>query len=127
MIRVVYLNVDNGNPPEVLRIKDELETYYKLIGCTAIDVITRRINGKNYHIICDDEILLNNKYPKIGLWAPAGYNVYGNIIVAGFVNAIGDFTSLSEEDCNSILSAVGLHKNFKCPEGYYLLKQDYLQ
>ena len=32
-----------------------LKEYYKLIGCDIIDIVQRKIAGKYYEIICDDE------------------------------------------------------------------------
>lgn len=34
---------------------NELKDYYRLIGCTTIDIVNRSIKGKRYEIICDDE------------------------------------------------------------------------
>ena len=127
MINVIFLNVKENKKPISLTIKNDLETFYKMIDCSAIDIVTRRINGKNYHIICDDEILLKNECPKIGIFAPIGFSIYGNIIIAGFCNEEGDLTSLTEEDVNSILSRQGCIKTIESPEVYFVLKQDYFQ
>lgn len=131
MKRVIYLNVDKCNPPEVLLIEDRLETYYKLIGCDTIDIVTRRIGGKAFHVICDDEILikksLKSPFPRIGVYAPNDWSIYGNVVITGYVNAVGEFTELSEDDCELILQKVRRHTPFYCPEGYYLIEQDGLK
>ena len=143
MKRVIYLNVDKCNPPEVLLIEDTLETYYKLIDCDTIDIVTRRIGGKAFHIICDDEILIkkslkspfprigvyapNEPFPRIGDYAPNDWSIYGNVVIIGYVNAVGEFTELSEDDCELILKKVRRHTPFYCPEGYYLIEQDGLK
>ncbi|MBQ8725740.1 MAG: hypothetical protein IJY84_01390 [Clostridia bacterium] len=131
MKRVIYLNVDKCNPPEVLLIEDRLETYYKLIGCDTIDIVTRRIGGKAFHVICDDEILikksLRSPFPRIGVYAPNDWSIYGNVVIIGYVNAVGEFTELSEDDCELILKKVRRHTPFYCPEGYYLIEQDGLK
>ena len=131
MKRVIYLNVDKCNLPEVLFIEDTLETYYKLIDCDTIDIVTRRIGGKAFHVICDDEILikksLKSPFPRIGVYAPNDWNIYGNVVIIGYVNAVGEFTDLSEDDCELILKKVRKHTPFYCPEGYYLIEQDGLK
>lgn len=35
-----------------------LDEYYKLLNCRSIDIVQRKIGGKHYDIICDDEGLL---------------------------------------------------------------------
>lgn len=42
-------------------ISDDLETFYKIIDCDAIDIVTRYVNGVQFDIICDDEGLLKEK------------------------------------------------------------------
>ena len=36
-------------------IKDDLETYYKIIGCKLIDIVDLKIEDRVFDVICDDE------------------------------------------------------------------------
>jgi len=36
-------------------IKDDLETYYKIIGCRLIDIVNLKIEDRVFDVICDDE------------------------------------------------------------------------
>lgn len=38
-------------------IEKSLDGYYKLLDCSCIDIVSRRIGGKRYLIVCDDEAL----------------------------------------------------------------------
>lgn len=44
---------------EARDIKADLDTYYDIIGCRCIDIVSYPIGGKRYDIICDDEGLFN--------------------------------------------------------------------
>ena len=41
-------------------IADELDEYYKLIGCSCIDIQKRYIYNKRYALVFDDEFRLKN-------------------------------------------------------------------
>lgn len=36
-------------------IPDELSAYYRALDCRCIDIVSRRIGGKRFDIVCDDE------------------------------------------------------------------------
>ena len=63
-MQVIYLNVADNQPPEARQIKDDLQTYYDLIECNAIDIMRRKIGKRYFRIIYDDEGLLVEN-PKI--------------------------------------------------------------
>lgn len=39
-------------------IPDELSAYYRALDCSCVDIVSRRIGGKRFDIVCDDEGLL---------------------------------------------------------------------
>lgn len=85
-------------------IKDDLNVFYSLIDCDTIDIVTRRIGGKEYDIICDDEALLR-EFPTVTFLSLQGseMSIYGGIIIAGVHDPESeDLASLTEEDCENI-------------------------
>lgn len=50
----------------VTEVDDDLDAYYKLLDCEMIDIVTRRIGGKYYDIICDEEGLFKDD-PAVGM------------------------------------------------------------
>lgn len=62
---------------------NELKDYYRLIGCTTIDIVNRSIKGKRYEIICDDEGTFKAD-PRISAIDDMGNAMLvGNLIVCG--------------------------------------------
>lgn len=49
----LLIDVHNAKIQEVE--VSELDDYYKWIGCENIDITSRKIGGRIYDIICDDE------------------------------------------------------------------------
>jgi hypothetical protein len=83
-----------------------LKEYYELLNCDTIDIVSRKIAGKYYEIICDDEGLLVNMPTLSAAWKttkkPA---LFGNLLIAG--EAIdGELTSITSEDANAIMGSI---------------------
>lgn len=83
-----------------------LDEYYKLLNCRNIDIVQRKIGGKHYDIICDDEGLLFED------WKPAMAIVDENSeikqLLAGNLFIVlndnqGNLRSLTKEDAVRIL------------------------
>ena len=103
-MKVVYLNVKKGKEPEVIDIKHELNEFYKLIDCRYIDITYRKMRGKTYAVVCDDEGLLKDK-PIISFLTvhPFGRNLdlVGNIVIANIKE--DDLDDLPDEDVTNIM------------------------
>lgn len=80
-----------------------LETYYRLLNCTTIDIATRNIGGEDFDIICDDEGLFNEN-PTVTAYNPymVGASIVGNILIIGLADAEGNETELTDLDCDLI-------------------------
>ena len=59
MLKGVLVKVDGTN--EVIEIEDTLKNLYQVCDCECIDIISRRIGGKVFDIVLDDEGLLKEK------------------------------------------------------------------
>ena len=97
-MKVIYLNVNENKPPEVLDIVDDLDTYYKLCQCTCIDIVTREIRKIPYSIVCDDEGLFIDE-PKISaIDETYQAQLVGNLVICGMPDENGELTSLTDFD-----------------------------
>ena len=105
-----------------VHIVDNLSELYRLLHCDLIDIVRRRIGGKRYLIICDDEGLWKEE-PKI-----SAIDVFGQVMLVGallIVNdgADGSLASLGKEDINHIMGHIHLQGTRLHPEGWPMLHQ----
>ena len=85
---------------------NELEDYYRLMEIDTIDIVARKINGKYYDIICDDEALLKeNPLPTI-FDVDKIPMIFGNIIIAGLADETGNMTDLTDKDIVEIVDSL---------------------
>lgn len=95
-MKALLLNVKENNY-KVVDIKDNLDTYYNLIGCDCIDIVMRKIGGKYFDIVCDDEGLLKSE-PKIS----AISNTYEPMLVGNLVivhnDGMGNLVGITDSD-----------------------------
>lgn len=115
----VLLNVYGEKPEElvqILDIEDKLEVFYDKLQCNCIDIVYRKIGGKMYSIICDDEGLFRES-PRISAITTSGKPILvGNLL---FTNddGMGELTSLDEDDIINIYMHLGLAFSADCPNG----------
>lgn len=86
-------------------IPASLESYYAALGCDCIDIVTRKIGGKAFDIICDDEALL--KADPI----PSACNYSGYVMLYGALlvcknDGRGNLASLTDDECMHVLKRV---------------------
>lgn len=98
----VLLLTDKGF--ETKDIQDELSEYYKLIECSTIDIVVRKIAGKTYDIICDDEGLFKESPRVTALWNDFTPALVGNLIFAHH-DAEGNMTGLTDNEIQDIMQS----------------------
>jgi len=59
-MKVGYL-IDPMGTAGTCEIPHNLDGYYKLLDCQTIDIVSRKIGGKYYDIVCDDEGLFKDQ------------------------------------------------------------------
>lgn len=78
-----------------------LPTYYELLKCRCIDIVTRKIGDKWLDIICNDEGLYTN-HPRVSVLDLKGRSmIYGNVIITNSTKD-GYQRTLSDEDVQQI-------------------------
>ena len=114
-LSVFVIDVKNKNKNTGKKIiKDDLEVFYKIIGCKCID--TRQINGKYFDFIIDDEGALADTPILSAIASNNGIQFYGTVIVCGLADDDGDLTSLTDEDFDILKN----HLKYRLEIGNYL-------
>ena len=101
-LKVFVAHVKNNIFAERI-VKDDFKVYYQIIGCHSIDITLRRIGGKAFLVICDDEGLFD-KNNQVSMADPTDKDniIVGNVIITGLADRDGDLTSLTDEDIDLI-------------------------
>ena len=77
---------------------DHLTEYYKLLNCEIVDITSRKIGGKYFDIVADDEGLMKENPIVSALdteWQPA---LVGNLLFCNYDPETGEEVSLTDED-----------------------------
>jgi len=132
-MKVVYVNTesekDSRGSVEVMDIEMELEVYYDLLHCSTIDIVVRKIDGKSYAIICDDEATFV-PMPKVSAVSRSmDMQMYGSLIVCAlnerrYTDEGDDYRDLTDSEVMSILrrGAVGTTRSY--PQGLRMIVMD---
>lgn len=123
-MQVIFLNVQDNQPPEVRQIKNDLQTFYDLIECDTIDIVRRKIGKRYFNIVCDDEAMLVD-WPKISAISNIGeVRLVGNLIIcAGDITENGDLIGLTDDQAEYVKQHIELLGTRQAPHGYYILTQ----
>lgn len=78
-------------------IKDDLETFYRIIDCDTIDIVTRYVNDVQFDIICDDEELLKEEPIVTALSMNLKPMLVGTLIFA-HNDGHGNLTDITDSD-----------------------------
>ena len=102
-----YLLLDVKNREIKTVEANGLDDYYKIIGCSTIDIISRSIGDVRVEIVLDDEGALV-KNPKVSAIDIDGTPMlYGNLLIAsGRVTDDGELTELTQEEIDEIMDNV---------------------
>ena len=100
MKKVGYL-IDPEGQASVVEIPNSLDGYYKLLDCQTIDIVKRKIGGKYYDIVCDDEGLFKDN-PHISMIDSTGMAmIVGRFLVCNH-DGKGNEASLTQDDILNI-------------------------
>lgn len=124
MGKITGIFVDTKNKKtSVLTVDDELETYYKLLNCSLIEIVPRKIGNSIVNIICDEEGLLIND-PLMSAVDGAGNGMLaGSLFITGLADDEGELTSLAEEDQQQVLEKCMVLPTRKHPEGLMMVTE----
>ena len=85
-------------------VEDELETYYKMLDCDCIDIVTRKVGNKWYGFVCDDEGLLKDRAYTIISKQDGQYwrEIVGSVFICNN-DGEGNLTSLDQTDVINLM------------------------
>lgn len=121
-IKAFYIDPES-NTAEVRTIEDKLDTFYDLLRCRCIDIVTRKIGirGRAFNIICDDEGTFSDD-PKISAIDNLGrVMLVGALLIVGQADEDGNLTSLTSNDVALIKRYVTHLGTRLHPEGWKML------
>ena len=98
-MRAYLLDVENKTRNAV-EIDDtrHLEEYYKYLNCSIVDITSRKIGGKWFDIIADDEGLYKENPIVSALTSENEPALVGNLLFCNYDTETGEETSLTDED-----------------------------
>lgn len=98
-----YLIDVENDKSGIVEIKDgdHLGQFYKLIGCECIDIAVRKVGGRPYNVVLDDEGLLVSNPTFSAIDGGMHAMLAGSIILFGIGDDM-DLTSIVDEDVVNI-------------------------
>ena len=100
MKKVGYL-IDPEGQTGGVEIPNSLDGYYKLLDCKTIDIVSRKIGGKYYDIVCDDDGLFRDN-PQISMIDGTGMAmIVGKFLICNH-DGHGNEASLTQDDILNI-------------------------
>lgn len=97
----ILVNTTKGTARKAT-IEKSLDSYYKAIGCTCIDIVSRQIGPHRVDIICDDEGLLTACPIPSAFDSQQRPCLCGSLFVCAF-DGVEDVTSLPDDTITDIL------------------------
>lgn len=113
-------------------VEDSLSSFYQLLHCSSIEIVTRRIGAaqrtgscgrtyREYSIICDEEGALLED-PLISAIDDYGnVMLVGSLLIVGLPDDEGELTGLTDEDIKHIRYNVMPLSTRRHPEGWHML------
>lgn len=97
----IYVNAEKHSAAPI-SIESKLDAYYELLDVSCIDIVSRKIGGKYYDIICDDEALLKANPICSMIDSDGKPMLFGNLFICSH-DGEGNEISLSPDDIPRIL------------------------
>lgn len=116
----MYL-IDVINKQVKLVFADDLGEFYEYIQCRCIDIVRRKIGGREFEIIIDDEGLLVDKPIVSAVDKNLHEMLVGNLLIAGSEVIEGELTGLKDEDIDHIRKHISFVLNMKTGDTYEVL------
>ena len=104
MKKVGYF-VDPEGQACVVEIPNSLDGYYKLLDCQTIDIVRRKIGGKYYDIVCDDEGLFKETVMVSAVDKDNKAMLVGKLLICNH-DKHGNEASLTQDDILNIEASI---------------------
>ena len=100
----ILVDVHNGVAQKAT-IEKSLDSYYKALNCDCIDIVSRRIDGQLFDIICDDEALLKVNPRPSAMHTDGHVALCGNLFIVNN-DCEGDVCSIREGQADHVIRNV---------------------
>ena len=94
-----------SNIIDVCEIEKSLESYYKILNCKLIDIVSMKIGNRYFDIICDDEGLMKEDITLSAIYDDFTPALVGNLLVVRH-DGKGNERSLTSKDILLVLEHV---------------------
>lgn len=111
-----------SNIIEVCEIEKKLESYYKILNCNLIDIVSMKIGHKNFDIICDDEGLMKEDITISAIYDDFIPALVGNLFIVRH-DGRGNERSLTNEDVLLVLEHVTTIQTTEATEATVVVKE----
>lgn len=120
-MRAVYLN---EKEIKEIEFTDSLDEMYRLIDCRCIDIIQRKIGGKYYTIVVDDEGLFKELPRPSAIGDEGDVMLVGNLIITS--GAHGEhLKGITTKDVDNIIDNAFMAYNLKTNTSFPVIKMSY--
>ena len=123
-IKVVILKRNNEGEliVQAKEIEDTLETYYEILSCDNINILSCKIKDFRGCFVIDDEYLLKNtpNQPPVAVLVDDNWKdaIYGALVITGYsANEGGKLLSLTDEQIDIIKKSISYFRDVAehCP------------
>lgn len=101
IIKGVLLDAEKGTAA-ILSLRDTLDEYYAALHCDTIDIVTRKIGGRLFSIVCDDEALLKDDPIVSAISGRRKPMLFGSLFVVSADNEDGELVGLTDDECRYV-------------------------
>lgn len=105
-----------------VEVEPTLESYYKLLDCDLIDIVSRAIGGVYYDIVCDDEGLFHDPQKISAINDMGEPMLVGNLLIC-LNDGEGELVGLEDQDVFHITKCIQRMYTENYPKGYPMLTQ----
>lgn len=120
-MRTVLLNVYENTVTEV-DVKDDLDAFYEKLGCDLIEIDERRIGGKWFDVMCDEEGTFRDD-ARISAIDNFGNTMFVGNLMFFHNDGEGNLTGITEDEVKHLKRLIQTMYTRKHPEGYKMLTQ----
>lgn len=103
MVKGVLYNPYKDDEPRVITMEEDFRVLRDAIDCRCFDITTRKFGNVICDIVCDDEGLMVEQ-PRAVVHNDDGTFIAGAVFITGEADDDGYLTSLTTEQCNTILN-----------------------
>lgn len=120
-MKTILIDVKNERA-SIIDCKPELDEYYRHLDCDCIDIVMRKIGGKWFDVMCDDEGLFKAE-PKMSAINDLGEPMLVGNLMFFHNDGEGNLVGLDDEDIEHLKKHIMRMYTRRYPAGYPMLVQ----